>query len=420
MKIIFKIPISVKKYMYIFIAAFILFILVSPDSLWNIRVGTVGFHFLIFPLIALLFIFTVIANIMEKKNILDRLRNSIWIISFAAVFLLTAVLSADRSISVLYIPNYLSGIFLVLSVIWSDFTYEKIKFVITAAAAGLFITAVYAIIQRIGGVAVNASYTNLSVNPDMPGRVESFFGNPNVYGFVLSSLLPIVAGYVFTNKSRLKIILGAVSFLCGTAALIMTYSRGCWFAFAAGMFIFVAMCRPKLIPVMLILGLVSIPFLPDNITNRILTVFNPNDTSISYRGLLMSCALRLIADHPIFGVGPGLEIIQTLVHQNYWPSDLDPIYRFVHSHNLVLQLWCEMGIFGCITFFGAVINNIKNTCRGFYKKTLEQKIFTASLISGMLAFLFCGISDSPLTTFRTMLLFCIIFGLSASLNKTDR
>ena len=139
--------------------------------------------------------------------------------------------------------------------------------------------------DRIQGVAVNPRFTNLTVNQNMPGRVESVFGNPNIYAFTLTSLLPVVAAYMLIFKSRLWRALGAISFILGVVALMMTYSRGAWFGFAAGLFLFIAIWKPKLVPIFLLFSAIAIPFLPTSIKDRLLTIFNPHDTSISYRAV---------------------------------------------------------------------------------------------------------------------------------------
>lgn len=80
-------------------------------------------------------------------------------------------------------------------------------------------------------------------------------------------------------------------------------------------------------------------------------------------------------------------------------------------------MWCEMGIAGCVTFFGAVIHNIVRAVRGFRKKSRQIRMLIASLIAGMAAMICCGIADCPLNTLRTMLIFWILFGLLSAAGR---
>ena len=400
------------------LSAILLFILLTPTNVWDMEYGGLSFYFLVFPVLVLLLVVVCMADYMEKRpGFCAWIRKNPWLIAFAASLLVAVVASVNPVLSLSYLPYYLCGVVMAGILYMSGLTYEKIRRMFGIVVFGLFLTAVFAVAQRIHGVAVNASFTNLAVNQNMPGRVDSVFGNPNIYGFALASLLPVVGAYTFLGKGRLRKIFGAVSFLLGAVALLMTYSRGAWFGFAVGVLLLVTLYKPKLIPVFLILGLLALPFLPDSIMNRVLTIFNPNDTSISYCGLLINSGLQVILDRPVFGAGLGLETVRALVDQFYWPIDIDPKYYFYHTHNLLLQMWCEMGIAGCVTFFGAVIHNIVRAVRGFRKKSRQIRMLIASLIAGMAAMICCGIADCPLNTLRTMLIFWILFGLLSAAGR---
>ena len=123
--------------------------------------------------------------------------------------------------------------------------------------------------------------------------------------------------------------------------------------------------------------------------------------------------LGVIFGGVLTGAGLGLVTVRALVVLFYWPADIDPMYYFYHTHNLLLQMWCEMGVAGCVTFFGAVIHNIVRAVRGFRQKSWQIRMLIASLIAGMAAMICCGIADCPLNTLRTMLIFWILFGLLA-------
>lgn len=400
------------------LSVILLFILLSPTAVWDMEYGGLSFYFVVFPVLVVLLAVVCAADYIEKRpGFCAWIRENPWLVAFAAALLVAVVASVNRLLSLSYLLYYLCGVVMASILYMGGLTYEKIRRMFGIVAFGLFLTAVFAVAQRIHGVAVNASFTNLTVNQNMPGRVDSVFGNPNIYGFALASLLPVVAAYTFLCRSRLRMAAGAAAFLLGTAALLMTYSRGAWFGFAVGIVILVALYKPKLIPVILVLGVVALLILPNSIMNRVFTIFNPNDTSISYRGLLMNSGLQVILDRPVFGAGLGLETVRALVDQFYWPADIDPKYYFYHTHNLLLQMWCEMGVAGCVTFFGAVIHNIVRAVRGFRQKSWQIRMLIASLIAGMAAMICCGIADCPLNTLRTMLIFWILFGLLAAAGK---
>ncbi len=410
----------VKKYLDYILAAILLFILLTPTDIWDRTYGQLDFYYVVFPIITFLLFLVCVASWIEKKrSFLKWLRGNIWFVAFAVSLLAAVLFSTNQRLSLSYLPYYFSGIFMACVLYAGELTYRQIRRILGVAAFGLLLTAIIAVMQRLQGVAVNPSFTNLAVNQNMPGRVESVFGNPNIYAFTLASLLPVVAAYMLISQSRLRGAFGAVSFLLGVVALMMTYSRGAWFGFAAGLFLFIVIWKPKLIPVFLLLGVIAIPFLPSSIKDRFLTIFNPKDTSISYRGLLLHSSLQLLADRPVSGAGLGLVTVQNVIHQSYWPAYLDPVYRFYHSHNIFVQTWCEMGIFGLVSFMGAIFHNMIGALRRFRQKSKPIQVLTASLSAGMVAMLLCGLTDCPLNTLRTMLLFWILFGLLGSVKKAD-
>jgi len=419
----------IKQHIYFIFAVSLAFILVSPTEIWDIMYGQFNFVQLVFTVIALILLITVITLLFAlpfsgesaKRRLFFRgwLRERMWLMFYIAAIFIAIVTSADPMLSLSYLPISLCGPFLVYIIDSGKFTYKKLIRILCFAALGLLISSVVAFIQRIGGIEVNKSFTNLTVNPNMPGRVDSVFGNPNVYGFVLASVLPLTAAYALGSKNRLRWVIGGVSFLAGIAALIMTYSRGAWLAFAVAALIFVALYKPKLIPVILLLGAAAIPFIPGTIKDRLLTIFNPADTSISYRGTLMGSAVKLIADNLLLGAGLGMNTVRPIIHALYWPTDLDPIYQFYHAHNILLQLWCEMGAVGVITFFGMLIQGIVRALRGLRSMSKQGRLFTSLLVAGVAAMLLCGITDAPLTTPRTMMLFWILFGLMGTVRKAE-
>ena len=414
-----SIPLLIKEYAYFAVAAILLFTLLSPSGMWDmVFPGFIYFDYLVFAVIASLFMIVCAADLaIEKQSFFKPFRENIWLICYLAALIIAVAASVNPRLSCEFLPRYLSGLLMVYIIRSSELTYEKIRRIFGFLALGLAVAASYAILQRIWGIEPSKSFTDLAANPNMPGRVDSFFGNPSVFGFALSALLPVSAAYVFCEKSRLRAALGSTAFILGVTALIMTYSRGPWFASFVGIFVFAALSKPKLIPVLLLLGLAAFPFIPITVKNRILSAFNPNETSIGYRGLLVGSGLKAIADNPIFGVGPGTGVVQAFVLSNYWPPEL--AYRFTHSHNLFVQTWCELGIFGFVTFFGAVLHNIINAVRNFRKQSIASRVLSASLISGMTAMLLCGIADYTFSYSRIMLLFWILFGLLQSAAKLD-
>jgi len=400
----------VKRHLDYVIAGMILFILFSVQEVWDNMIGDFKFDHLVFVVIILLLVIVCVATRAEKKRFFQKwLRKNIWVACFTVMLFVSALLSTDLQNSLILLPRCLSGIFIVYIIAVGEFTYDNIRRMFGIVTLGMLVTFIYAIMQAIQGVAPNKAFTDMTVHGDLPGRIVAFFDNPNVYGFAVAALLPIAAAYTLGGKTRLRTILGIVSFVLGAAALILTYSRGAWLGFAMGAFFFAALCKPKLIPVIILLGLIAFPFIPAHMKSRILSAFNLTDSSVTDRGMLFEAGWNLIKSRPIFGAGLGLEPVRNIVLEHYWPPEF--LYRFPHTHNLFLQIWCEMGIAGVITFFGMIIHAIARAVRSLKTQSKAMRMFVVGMISGVVALVFCGVADYPLSYSRIMLLFYILFGL---------
>ncbi|MEI3580905.1 MAG: hypothetical protein V8Q30_13475 [Acutalibacteraceae bacterium] len=60
------------------------------------------------------------------------------------------------------------------------------------------VSSLYGVYQRIQGVEANEAYVDVTVNAGMPGRVESYFDNPNTFAEVLILLLPLVLALILS------------------------------------------------------------------------------------------------------------------------------------------------------------------------------------------------------------------------------
>ena len=78
---------------------------------------------------------------------------------------------------------------------------EDLKRLAAGGGVCVLVSSLYGVYQRIQGVEVNESYVDLEVNAGMPGRVESYFDNPNTFAEVLILLLPLVLALVFYGVS---------------------------------------------------------------------------------------------------------------------------------------------------------------------------------------------------------------------------
>lgn len=330
----------------------IMLLWVIPFSHWNNAYSMLGFA-------ALLVLFY--AGAMSRRDFrLDVKHIGFYpVVLFGAMFL-AVLFSYEPSASFRFLLYHISAALCVLVTVSAVRGTEDLKRLAAGGGVCVLVSSLYGVYQRIQGVEVNESYVDLEVNAGMPGRVESYFDNPNTFAEVLILLLPLVLALILCSKRGISRVTACGVFAVGVLALGMTYSRASWVGMACAMVVLVFLWKPKLIPAFAVLCVVMVPFLPDTIWHRVLTIFNPADTSTASRIPLYQAALEVIRTSPVSGAGLGTAAVQDYISDfNLYHAEAP----FVHAHNFYLQVWIEAGLLGFLGFVGSMLWNIKKAAR---------------------------------------------------------
>jgi O-antigen ligase len=279
--------------------------------------------------------------------------------------------------------------------------YDLTKFIVLSSV----LTSIYGLYQwLIVGIAVNPSLTDLTINQNLGARIFSSFGNPNVYGEFLVLSIPFFLPLIFKANNMMQKVILTISSLPVLLMLFKTGSRSAWIAFAVCIFIFVFLWNKKYIPALIILGLVAIPFLPSSIYNRLMTIFNPNDSSLQYRQMIMGPALVMLRDYWITGVGLGSKAVG-LIYQRYKGFGLTTV---AHTHNLYIQLWLEAGILAILSFIMFMFRLAKNSYLKVNKfSNSKQSLIISAALASTLGILVMGFADYVWFYNRIFLMFWI-------------
>lgn len=324
------------------------------------------------------------------------------------LFFVSLAVAASTSLfpreSLKYLVHYIIAFVFIMVIVSTIDSADKLALLIKFIAIGTFITALYGIYQwKVVGVAVDPSTTDLTLNPDLGGRVSSTMGNPNVYGEMLVLTIPFFGAIILNEKSWLK----KAAWLAMLAPVILilfkTGSRGAWVALAGAVVVFVFFWDIKFIPVMIILGFIALQFLPAPIYNRILTIFS-GDKSTDYRGKILTSAIPMLKDYWLTGVGLGPGVVSAIFER----YKIFGLTKAAHTHILYLQLWLEAGIAAILTFLLLIFRMVRNAFEAMVKKKdpAANNILFASLagIAGLLAM---GFADHVWFFTRIMFLFWI-------------
>ena len=329
-----------------------------------------------------------------------------FIIIFIAVYLVAAVTSFApvKSFSIWAIYFVFMAVYFVI--INSVNTKKLLNNLLTCFVISGFLVCLYGVAQYLFGWDTTQAWMDEEMFTDIKMRIYSTLGNPNVLGEYILLVLPVSIGLMWTRRSAAaKIVYAGISALM-FAALILTFSRGCWIGLLVAAAIFITFAAGKLWG----FGLLALPIipmvLPESIINRFMSIGDMEDSSTSYRVYIWMGTLAMMKDFWISGIGMGQEAFTQVYPFYSYNAIVAP-----HSHNLFLQILVESGVAGIAVFLLVVFLFLRRIMTGYQiggKGNQLSTIMTA-IAAGVCGFLMQGMFDNCFYNYRVMLVFwCVI------------
>jgi O-antigen ligase len=124
------------------------------------------------------------------------------------------------------------------------------------------------------------------------------------------------------------------------AALALSLTRSAWIGAGAGVALQLSRRDYRWLGLLPLVAAIGLAVAPIQLTSRAYSIFDAEDVTRRDRVAMLQMGMEMIADHPIFGVGPDM------VRQVY------PLYRPMHAvqaqnphlHNVPLQIAAERGL----------------------------------------------------------------------------
>lgn len=182
------------------------------------------------------------------------------------------------------------------------------------------------------------------------GYEAGLSGNPNDLALMLNLLIPLeVALFLSAKKPSLRIIC-LIVIAINVVGVVVTFSRAGFLGLATAGVIYFAQLARRPGPdrgwaiAMLVLAVLSLPFLPSSYVDRLATVrdieADPTGSSqIRWRDTV--AAARFVADHPIVGAGIGMDILA--LNEVRGP-------QWHRVHNVYFEHAVDLGLPGLVLF----------------------------------------------------------------------
>jgi O-antigen ligase len=182
-----------------------------------------------------------------------------------------------------------------------------------------------------------------------------FFANSNDFGVAMCAVWPLAGILVFGESKKYMRLFMLITFTVFTAALLLSGSRGALVGAAATAIATVILHRRTLVgPMMAVLLIAGVIYLlPDANKERIRMATDPDrDHNVATRLRLWQMGLRMYAESPVLGVGPGNYRAEYL---RYDPSKGGDIRRVLLPHSIYIQALSELGTLGFLAFVWVAI-----------------------------------------------------------------
>ena len=268
----------------------------------------------------------------------------------------------------------------------------------------------------------------------MPRAAGPPVSDPNFYARILLMTIPLAVGLaVNTKNTRHRMLFGAAAAII-TAGTLVTYSRGAMLTLAvmAVLLSLVLHVRVRHIAFAGVAGIVVLLLLPESITRRLGTIeaLLPEknvgaayDSSLAQRELLTMSGVAMFNAHPWLGVGAGHYAWYFPKYSNQvgssWVDYVETgLYRYPHS--LYVEIACETGLAGLITFFFAVLATFLTMYNARWRLLAngerEQAILTAALAVAIAGYLIASVFLHE-THLRYLALY---FGFAIAISRLSR
>lgn len=379
---------------------------IVPDGLWS----NLYLYIMVFGLWVL--------NIYNREGKI-KIAFDDFLVLFILSVLMATVFSIHPKLSIKYAINYIF-VFIFYSVFINNLKTSKDLFkIITAITIATLLVSFYGLLQKfVIGVAVNLSQTDMSISQELSGRVYSTMGNPNVLGEYFLLTIPLIVTNFLCNENKYIKALSAITILLSMFVLLTTGSRSAWASFVVCVVVYILLYKPKYLPVLFMLGLISFFFMPSTIQTRVVSMFNKSDSSINYRKYIYESANLMRKDFQfIGGVGLGNEVFQG-AFESYKVAALSTV---AHCHNLYLQLTIEMGIFGLLFLILHILKLILESLTDIFNNSVNTniKLVQIACISSICGFMLMSVADYTWFYLRIVAMFFIVLAILKKSRKLN-
>ncbi|MCB9803088.1 O-antigen ligase family protein [Candidatus Nomurabacteria bacterium] len=391
--------------------ALALLIFLLPSYLWRLSFFGLPSSFLELLILALFLIFLIKDQNWRKFNFFQAKENLLSKKWQALLFLwLLASLFAlfvnfNFSSLGLWRAYFLEPMMVFLVFIYAINKEKDLKLIYLSFSALLFSLFAIALFQALTAWNLPAAYDFPN-----PRRLTTLFSYPNALALFVAPLAIFLLSLAKIVQNQKERIIYFISAIMGFLLLIFARSEGAILALVIALFIFIFKKLRKNLERAIIFAASAFVLFFTPLKVYFYKIFGdllwPNSeyftSSLAVRGLQWQETFALLHDHWFFGAGiNGYQKMMAIYHQITW------LEIFLYPHNIFLNFWVELGLFGLLIFIGLLFFIFK-TCWQLIK---NQNILAWPLTLAWLTILIHGLVDVPYFKNDLSVLFFIFLAL---------
>jgi O-antigen ligase len=330
----------------------------------------------------------------------------IWpLLAYAAATMVSALLSPDLHAS--YGPTKQLVLLFLVPVTYRLMGGSKGHTLLTVMLTCAAVSALYGIVQY--GI---LHYDNLGQRP------QGTLGHWMTYSGLLMTVIAVaIARVLFGTSDRTwaALVLPALA-----VAVAVTFTRGAAVGACAAVALLVAMKDFRWIAVLPIVAAIFIAIAPGKIAARYASMFNMNDPTVRDRVTMLHIGERMIAAHPLAGVGPNM--VQKRYIEFHGDDPLagpdGVVHINPHLHNDFLQIAAERGLPAFAIWLWFVVALVRDLWTRFRAGGATQELPAAAL-AAVAALLTAGLFEYNFGDSEVLMTFLIIVTLPAAAARRD-
>jgi putative inorganic carbon (HCO3(-)) transporter len=313
---------------------------------------------------------------------------------YAGWTVLSAALSPERTMSLIDCKQLVLLLLVPLTyeVVDEGSAITLTTFIISAGAVSALI--------GIGQYSI-LHYDNLGLRPRSTLGLYMTFA-----GLVMLVLNVAIGRVLFMTRSRLwpALVIPALA-----VALPLSLSRNAWVGAGCGAALLLMLRDLRLTAVVPVAGAIFYTAAPAQVLQRFYSIFDLRDVTIGDRFAMMRAGRKIIADHPVFGVGPNM--IERVYPQYREPDAV--LKTTPHLHNVPLQIAAERGLPAAalwIWFIGAVVIGAATLFRNA-RSAGPLRFLSAAALASVVSMLAAGMTEHNFGDSEFQILFLVLITL---------